>query len=130
VKATNHRTSDDVAAAGGRRVFLAGTARDGTARLDNRAGDYDVEEQALRALLSEQVRHRIREVLAGLPDEQRRVLRFRLFDGMSNVEIATLLGVTPQRVSQLWTTGFAVLWSALRTDPAIRLEDEEGATGD
>jgi DNA-directed RNA polymerase specialized sigma24 family protein len=50
----------------------------------NRAADYDVEEQALPALHTEHLRHRIREVLAALPDEQRRAIRLRLFEARSD----------------------------------------------
>ena len=85
----------------------------------NRAVGYDVEEQALPALHTEHLRHRIREVLAALPDEQRRAIRLRLFEARSDAEIAPLLGVTPQRVSQLWNSGFTTLRSALRADPAV-----------
>jgi RNA polymerase sigma factor (sigma-70 family) len=85
----------------------------------NRAAGYDVEEQALHALHTEHLRHRIREVLAALPDEQRRAIRLRLFEARSDAEIAPLLGVTPQRVSQLWNSGFTTLRSALRADPAV-----------
>lgn len=66
----------------------------------------------------------IREVLAGLPDDQRRVVRLRLFDQMSNVGIAPRLGVTPQRVSQLWKAGWSTIWPALRDDSALWLEEE------
>jgi hypothetical protein len=39
--------------------------------------------------------------------------------GQSDAEIAPLLGVTPQQVSQLWNSGFTTLRSALRADPAV-----------
>jgi RNA polymerase sigma factor (sigma-70 family) len=125
VKATAYRTKDHMTTAEARRAVPAGTGTrdDGPVLLD-RAADYDVEEQALRSVRTEQLRHRVREVLAGLPDDQRRVVRLRLFNGMSNVEIAPLLGVTPQRVSQLWKAGWGTVWSALRGDPGLWLEDE------
>jgi len=85
----------------------------------NRAAGYDVEEQALPALHTEHLRHRIREVLAALPDEQRRAIRLRLSGARSDAEIAPLLGVTPQRVSRLWNSGFTTLRSALRAEPAV-----------
>jgi len=53
-----------------------------------------------------------------LPDEQRRAIRLRLFEARSGAEIAPLLGVTPQQVSQLWNSGFTTLRSALRAGPA------------
>jgi len=84
----------------------------------NRAAGYDVEEQALPALHTEHHGHRIREVLAALPDEQRHAIRLRLFEARSGAEIAPLLGVTPQQVSQLWNSGFTTLRSALRAGPA------------
>ncbi|MGE5289045.1 MAG: sigma factor-like helix-turn-helix DNA-binding protein [Micromonosporaceae bacterium] len=126
MSATAHGTSDRMSAAGARRVFPAGTGSEEPGVL-NQAADYDVAEQALRALHTEQLRHRIREVLAALPDDQRRAVRLRLFEGWDDAEIAVLLEVTPQRASELWQTGFTTLWSALRADPAICLEGEEGS---
>ncbi len=125
VRATANRTKDHMTTAEARRAVPAGTGArgDGSVLLD-RATDTDVAEQALRAVRTEQLRHRVREVLAGLPDDQRRVVRLRLFDGMGNVEIAPLLSVTPQRVSQLWKAGWSTVWSALRDDPGLWLEDE------
>jgi RNA polymerase sigma factor (sigma-70 family) len=127
VTATGHGTGDGMAV-GARRAFPAGNGSEELGAL-NRAADYDVEEQALRAVRTEHLRHRIREILAALPDEQRRAIRFRLFEGRGDAEIAPLLGVTPQRVSELWNSGFTTLWSALRADPAVWLEDEEGSAG-
>jgi RNA polymerase sigma-70 factor (ECF subfamily) len=125
VKATANRTKDHMTTAEARRAVPAGTgARDDGPVLLDRAADTDVAEQALRAVRTEQLRHRLREVLAGLPDDQRRVVRLRLFDEMGNVEIAPALGVTPQRVSQLWKAGWGTVWSALRDDPGLWLEDE------
>jgi len=125
VKATINRTKDHLTSAEARRAIPAGTgSTEEEAALLDHAADYDLEDEALRALLTEQVRHRIREVLAGLPTDQNQVVRLRWLDGMSNVQIAPLLGVTPQRVSQLWKAGFGTLWSALRDDPGIWLEDE------
>lgn len=125
VKATAYRTKDHMTTAEARRAVPAGTgARDDGPVLLDRAADTDVAEQALRAVRTERLRHRVREVLAGLPDDQRRVVRLRLFDGMGNVEIAPVLGVTPQRVSQLWKAGWSTVWSTLRDDPGLWLEDE------
>jgi RNA polymerase sigma factor (sigma-70 family) len=125
VRATANRTKDHMTTAEARRAVPAGTGArgDGLVLLDRPADD-DVEEQALRAVRTEQLRHRVREVLASLPNDQRRVVRYRLFEGMSNVKIAPLLGVTPQRVSQLWKAGWGTVWSALRDDPGLWLEDE------
>lgn len=95
----------------------------------NRAAGYDVEEQALPGLHTEHLRHRIREVLAALPDEQRRAIRLRRSGARSDAEIALLLGVTPQRVSRLWNSGFTTLRSALRADPGCLAGDEEGSAG-
>ena len=78
-----HGTGDRMAAAGARRAFPTGTGSEEPGAL-NRAADNDVEEQALRAVRTEHLRHRIREVLAALPDEQRRAIRFRLFEGRSD----------------------------------------------
>ena len=125
VKATAYRTKDHVNTAEARRAVPAGTGAraDGPVLLDRPAAD-DVAEQALWAARTEELRHRVREVLAGLPDDQRRVVRLRLFDEMRNVEIAPLLGVSAQRVSQLWKAGWGTVWSVLRDDPGLWLEDE------
>ena len=72
---------------------------------------------------TEHLRHRIREVLAALPDDQRRAVRFRLFDGWSDAEVASVLGVTPPRAAQLWKTGFTTLWAALRADPDLCFDE-------
>ncbi len=125
MSATVYGTGGRLPPGGGRRAFPAGTGSEEPGVL-NQAGDDDVAEQALRALHTEQLRHRIREALAALPDDQRQAVRLRLFESMSNAEIAPLLGVTAQRAAQLWQAGFTALWSALRADPAICLGDEEG----
>ncbi len=130
VRATTNRVKDHLSAAEARRAFPVGTESEEGADLLDQAADYDLEEQALLDLRSEQLRHRIRELLFGLPEPQRQVVRHRLFDGLANVDIAPLLGVTPQRVSQLWKAGFGSLMSALHNDPAIWLDDEDGTTGD
>jgi RNA polymerase sigma factor (sigma-70 family) len=125
VKATANRTKDHMTTAEARRAVPVGTgAQDDGPDLLDRAGDSDVEEDALRAVRTEQLRHRVREVLTGLPDDQRRVVRLRLFDKLSNVQIAPVLGVTPQRVSQLWKAGWGTMWSTLSDDPELWLEDE------
>jgi len=112
-------------AAEARRAVPVGTgASDDGPDLLDRAGDSDVEQVALRAVRAQQLRHRVREILTGLPDDQRRVVRLRLFDRLSNVEIAPVLDVTPQRVSQLWKAGWATMWSTLRDAPELWLEDE------
>jgi hypothetical protein len=95
----------------------------------NRAADYDVEEKApptttwrkkLCALCTPSIcaTGSVRSSPA-LPDEQRRAIRLRLFEARSGAEIAPLLGVTPQQVSQLWNSGFTTLRSALRAGPAV-----------
>lgn len=125
VKATANRTKDHMTVAEARRAVPVGTGtQDDGPDLLERADDSDVEEDALRAVRTQQLRHRVREVLAGLPDDQRRVVRYRLFDKLSNVQIAPVLGVTPQRVSQLWKAGWGTMWSTLSDDPELWLEDE------
>lgn len=116
--ATAHGTGDRLPAGGAGEPSRFVPAAKNLMRL-NRAADYDVEEQALPALHTEHLRHRIREVLAALPDEQRRAIRLRLSGARSDAEIAPLLGVTPQQVSQLWNSGFTTVRSALRADPAV-----------
>ena len=93
--AAAHGTGDRKPAGGAGRAFPLVPAAKNLVRL-NRAADYDVEEQALRALHTGHLRHRIREVLTALPDEQRRAIRLRLFEARSDAEIAPLLGVKPQ----------------------------------
>ena len=65
VRATANRTKDYMMTAEARRAVPAGTGArgDGPVLLDRPADD-DVEEQALRAVRTEQLRHRVREVLA------------------------------------------------------------------
>ena len=116
--ATADGTGDRVPAGGAGEPSRFVPAAKNLVRL-NRAAGYDVEEQALPALHTEHHGHRIREVLAALPDEQRRAIRLGLFEARGDAEIALLLGVTPQRVSQLWNSGFTTLRSALRADPAV-----------
>jgi RNA polymerase sigma factor (sigma-70 family) len=131
VRATSNRVSDHLTAAEARRAFPTGTGADDQADLLDTPAPDDVEDQAIRALRSEQLRHRIREVLAGLPDGERRVLKARLFEEKTNIEVAAQLGVSQARASQLWRSGFGTLWSAVRADPAIGFDDnDEGTTGD
>lgn len=130
VRATSNRVSDHLTAAEARRAFPVGTGADDQADLLDTAAPDDVEDQAIRALRSEQLRHRIREILAGLPDGERRVLKARLFEEKTNIEVAAQLGVSQARASQLWRSGFGTLWSAVRADPAIGFDDDEGTTGD
>jgi hypothetical protein len=63
VTATAHGTETACPPAGARRIFRFVPAAKNLVRL-NRAAGYDVEEQALPALHTEHLRHRIREVLA------------------------------------------------------------------
>jgi RNA polymerase sigma factor (sigma-70 family) len=126
VSATVYGSSGRMLATGGRRAFPAGTGSEEPSVL-NKAGGDDVAEQALRALHTEQVRHRIREALAALPDDQRQAVKLHLFEGITIADIAPLLGVTAQRASQLWRAGFTTLWSALRDDPVRCQDDGESA---
>jgi DNA-directed RNA polymerase specialized sigma24 family protein len=98
VTATADGTGDRMPAGGAGEPSLFVPAAKNLVRLNQAAGD-DVEEQALTALHTEHLRRRIREVLAALPDGQRRAIRLRLFEARGDAEIAPLLGVTPQRVS-------------------------------
>ena len=102
-------------------AFPAGTGSDGHGPLA-RAGDCDVAEQALRAVATEHLRHRIREVLAALPDDQRLAVRLRLFEGWDDGQAAEALGVTSGQAAALWRDGFATLWAALCADPALGLD--------
>jgi DNA-directed RNA polymerase specialized sigma24 family protein len=103
-------------------AFPAGSGSDGHGPLA-RAGDCDVAEQALRAVATEHLRHRIREVLAALPDDQRLVVRLRLFEGWDDAQAAEALGVTSGQAAALWRDGFATLWAALSADPALGIGD-------
>lgn len=130
VTVTTRRTIDHLRLADNSRVTPAGIGDDDQADLLERPADADVAEDALDRVMGEQLRHRVRGLLAGLPDQQRQVVQMRLFGSMSNVEIAPILGVTPQRVSQLWASGFGALRSALRDDPAILPLEVDGTSGD
>lgn len=109
-------------------AFPAGTGSDGHGPLA-RAGDCDVAEQALRALATEHLRHRIREVLAALPDDQRLAVRLRLFEGWDDGQAAETLGITREQAAGLWRDGFATLWAALCADPGLGLHDGSPAVG-
>lgn len=131
VRATVNRTRDHLSAAEAQHAFPVGvTETDQDGDLLDRAADDNVEEQTLLRLRSQRLCHRTKEVLADLPDDQQQVLNGRLFNGLTNVQIAPTLGVTPQRVSQLWRAGFSTLMSAFGDDPDIWPGDEEGNTGD
>jgi DNA-directed RNA polymerase specialized sigma24 family protein len=103
-------------------AFPAGTGSDGHGPLA-RAGDCDVADQALRAVATEHLRHRIREVLAALPDDQRLAVRLRLFEGWDDGQAAQALGVTAEHAAALWRDGFGALWTALCADPALGFGD-------
>jgi DNA-directed RNA polymerase specialized sigma24 family protein len=109
-------------------AFPAGSGSDGHGPLA-RAGDCDVAEQALRAVATEHLRHRIREVLAALPDDQRLAVRLRLFEGWDDAQAAEALGVSPEQAAALWRDGFTTLWEALCADPALGIGDGSPAAG-
>lgn len=130
IHAALQRTRDHLNSAEIRRAFPGGLSpgeEDSGDRPGAPSGG-DVEASALAELQEENIRHAVREVLAALPDRQRRVLRLRLFEGRTNMEIAPQLGVTPQRVSQLFKKAHATLKARLRADPTIGLDEEGGAT--
>jgi RNA polymerase sigma factor (sigma-70 family) len=132
VRATVRRAQDLLGSAGVRKSTAVGLGSDEDSQCLERDAGINVEEEALLRLQWDSVREPVRKVLAGLPDDQREVVRWRLFEEMSNVEISPRLGVTPQRVSQLWKAGWSAITTAVRNDPTLRSiwSDDEGDTGD
>jgi RNA polymerase sigma factor (sigma-70 family) len=55
----------------------------------------------------------INDLLASLPEEERVILTMHYIRGMSNLEIATMLGVPERAVESVITTGKSRLLSAL-----------------
>jgi len=55
----------------------------------------------------------INEVLASLPEEERVILTMHYIKGLSNNEIATILGVPERAVESVITSGKSRLLSAL-----------------
>ena len=53
------------------------------------------------------------DLLASLPEEERVILTMHYIRGMSNLEIATMLGVPERAVESVITTGKSRLLSAL-----------------
>lgn len=129
VHAAVQRTRDHLNSAETRRAFPVGVGSDtDIGGLLGTPADDDVEASALAELGAEGMRHIVREVLVALPDDQRQVLQLRLFKHKTNVEIAPQLGVTPQRVSQLFKKAHATLMARLRAEPTVWLDEEGGTT--
>lgn len=132
VHATKLRVRDFLGSAQASRCAAVGLGSDEESQpLDQDAG-INVEEEALLSVQWDLVREPLQQALADLPDDQHKVVRWRLFEDMSNVEIAPRLGVTPQRVSQLWAAGWKAITAAVRNHPTVRSiwSDDEGDTGD
>jgi RNA polymerase sigma factor (sigma-70 family) len=82
-----------------------------TLRLD----DMDEEEYDFEDVEQTELQERVQEVLATLPDDQREVLEFRLFDEMKFHEIAAEMGISTQRVKALYsqaTAAFAATYGS------------------
>ena len=71
-----------------------------------------VDEQVIRCVEVEQFERLLPQLLAGLSEKERRVLKLRFFEGLKGVEIAEVLGVTKGRVSQLIHTSLIKLKKA------------------
>ncbi len=132
VSATKLRVKDFLGSAQARRSAAVGLGPDEESQCLVQDAGINVEEEALLGVQWDVVRGPFRQALADLPDDQHKVVRWRLFEEMSNVEIAPRLGVTPQRVSQLWAAGWKAITVAVRDHPTVRSiwSDDEGDTGD
>jgi RNA polymerase sigma-70 factor (ECF subfamily) len=51
--------------------------------------------QPAHALLEEELARRVRQALAALPENDREVLMWRMFEGLDNQEVAQMLGLEP-----------------------------------
>jgi RNA polymerase sigma-70 factor (ECF subfamily) len=67
-------------------------------------------------ILQRAERRRIRDALAALPAEQRRVIELAFFDGLTHSQIASLLSLAPGTVKGRMRLGLAKLRQALATD--------------
>ena len=86
-----------------------------------------VDEQAIHCVEVEQFKRLLPQLLAGLSEKERLVLKLRFFEGLKGVEIAEALGVTKGRVSQLTHTAFAKLKKAY-LNCSQRLSEEKHST--
>lgn len=87
--------------------LAVGFALEGTGMV--RDGDEPSVEQAYDGIEVRQLRARLREMLAGLGERQRKVLSWHYLEQRGFDEIAAHLGVSKSRVSQLHTEGLATL---------------------
>lgn len=71
-----------------------------------------VDERVICCVEVEQFERLLPQLVVGLSDKERRVLKLRFFEGLKGVEIAKALGVTQGRVSQLIHTALAKLKKA------------------
>jgi RNA polymerase sigma-70 factor (ECF subfamily) len=76
----------------------------------------DTSSSAELSVLHAERRRRVREVLAELPDEQRRVLELAFYEGLSQTEIATRTGAPLGTVKTRALLGMKKLRQALRTE--------------
>ena len=76
----------------------------------------DTSSTAEHSVFHAERRRRVREVLAELPDEQRRVLELAFYEGLSQTEIATRTGTPLGTVKTRALLGMKKLRQALRTE--------------
>lgn len=77
---------------------------------------------AYESLAWKEAVQRITRELDALPDRERSIIRRHYFDGLSFEQIATLLGVTKGRVSQVHKSSMVLLRKRLQGPKAFKLE--------
>jgi RNA polymerase sigma-B factor len=63
-------------------------------------------------------RHSVLQLIAGLPERDRRVLSLRFYDNMTQTQIAEQLGVSQMQVSRLLSASLRKLRDALLAEDA------------
>lgn len=90
VSITRHRAIDEIRRRGSRPVVVAyGWPEDGNISLSIDLISMESSEQAVEATLQQRT---VRQVLADLPEDQKKVLKLAYFMGMSHSQISALLG--------------------------------------
>jgi RNA polymerase sigma-70 factor (ECF subfamily) len=67
-------------------------------------------------LAQDELAGRVRQVMAGLPEDDREVLLMRNFEGLSNQEVAQVLGLDPATASKRYGRALLRMRKALRSD--------------
>ena len=84
----------------------------------------DLDEGPEAAVLAAEQRAELIAALAKLPPDYQRVLRLRLIEGQSAVEVAVLLGRTPEAVRQLQHRALAALRAGLTSEREERVTND------